>query len=372
MASVLESYLLQVIDARRPVKGAVPSVLRGFLGGAARLYDAGLESYLAAETMGIRKRERLPIPVVSIGNLTVGGTGKTPMTVKLCGKLREKGVRLAILSRGHGGSSQETRVVSDTEGRMLLSPRDAGDEPVMLARSCSKIPVIVGKDRYQSGREALRRWPLDLLVLDDGFQYWQLARDLDIVLLDSVLPFDNGYPLPRGLLREPKRHLSRGHIAVITRADRLDAAGKTAIIEEIHAIKPNMPIFFASHKPISLIPVTGSSDPAPLSALFDKPIVALSGIAQPQSFLDTLKSAGYRIAGSLKYDDHHNYTVEDIKTATDTAEGSGAEAIVMTEKDSVKWPEYETKIPIYALRIEMSIEKEAELINSILTIDMES
>jgi len=279
-----EKYLLSVIDAADPRRGPVPTALRGFLAGCAGLYDAGLETYLNAERAGIRRRGRLPSPVISVGNLTVGGTGKTPMTAMLCNRLKERGLRVTILSRGHGGTSNDARIVSTPTGDIVLSSVDAGDEPVLLARLCPGVPVVVGKDRRLSGREALRNWPVDVFVLDDGFQFWQLARDLDIVLLDSKLPFDNGYPLPRGLLRDPARHIRRAQVAVVTRADRLDADARAALIDRVHGYAPDMPVHFASHAPVGLVQL----DLSYLNSTFPSSVVALSAIAQPESFYRTL------------------------------------------------------------------------------------
>ncbi len=366
MASGLDLYLRGVISAESPLPGVGPSMLRGFLSGCARLYDAGLEGYLAAERTGLRRRDRLPVPVISVGNLTVGGTGKTPMTAMLCRRLHERGLRVTILSRGHGGSSNDARIVSDPDGAIHLSPSDAGDEPVLLARLCPSIPVVVGKDRRDSGREAMRHWPVDVFVLDDGFQFWQLTRDLDIVLLDSRLPFDNGHPLPRGLLREPARHLARAGMAVVTRADRLDASGRNAVTAQIHSYAPEMPVYFASHKATAL--VAGDREIS-LDTLSDAKVVTLSAIAQPASFARSLTSAcGCNIVKEMRFEDHHVFTTDDVKAAETAATELGAEALVMTEKDAVKWPanDWTSSIHVYALRIAIEVEDAAGFVGDVV------
>lgn len=365
-----EEYVLSVISAGNPRPGAAASLVRGFLGGCAGLYDAGLEAYLAAERAGIRKRGRLPSPVISIGNLTVGGTGKTPMTAMLCQKLQQRGLRVTILSRGHGGSTNDARVVSTPDGDILQDSADAGDEPVLLARLCPGVPVVVGKDRRLSGREALRNWPVDVFVLDDGFQFWQLARDLDIVLLDSKLPFDNGHPLPRGLLREPARHIRRAHMAVVTRAGRLDAAARAALAERVHGYAPAMPIYFADHVPAGFIPVDRREDQNTVELAPQTPVVALSAIAQPDSFHRALiDAAGCRIARALTHPDHHRLTPADIADAQSAVVETRAKALVMTEKDAVKWPidRWTSDIPVYALRIGMQVENESEFLSDAIT-----
>jgi len=367
-----EQYLLSVIDATAPKAGPLPSALRGFLGGCAGLYDVGLEAYLAAERAGLRRRGRLPSPVISVGNLTVGGTGKTPMTAMLCNRLADRGLRVTILSRGHGGTSNDARVVSTPDGAIVMTSIDAGDEPILLARLCPSVPVVVGKDRRLSGREALRNWPVDVFVLDDGFQFWQLARDLDIILLDSKLPFDNGYPLPRGLLREPARHIGRAQMAVVTRADRLDAASRSALVDQVHGYAPEMPVHFASHSPVGLVGVGQGKEVWTVDCgtwNSKTTIVALSAIAQPESFYRTLTDfTDCTIAKKLSFTDHHRFTEADVAAAVDAARETGATAIVMTEKDAVKWPadKVDGEIPIYALRIAMQVEDEEIFLTDVL------
>ncbi len=360
MASHFESYARSVI-AEPGRRGIVPAVLRGFLGGCAGLYDVGLEAYLGAERLGLRRRrERLPVPVISIGNLTVGGTGKTPMTQWLCRGLTAQGRRVAVLSRGHGGTGVDVRVVSDTAGALYAMPEEAGDEPVLLARTLTGVPVLTGKDRRQSGREALRRFALDALVLDDGFQYWQIARDLDIVLLDARRPFDNGYPLPRGLLREPKRHLARAGMVVVTRADAVSEAAREELRGQIADLAPGAEVFFARHCPVGVASVDGfAEEPLPLSWLCGKSVVALAGIAQPQSFYETLTSSGANVVRELTYSDHARYAAADVDAAQRAVQESGAAVLIMTEKDAVKWPPQGLDAcPVYALRIAMQVEDE--------------
>ena len=365
--SRLQSYILEAIsEPGRPGLGA--DLTRGFLGGLASLYDAGLEGYLFAERVGLRRRERLPIPVISIGNLTVGGTGKTPMTQWLCRCLVSQGKRVAILSRGHGGASQSVRLVSESDGQVLLTASEAGDEPVLLARTLPGVPVLVGKDRRLSGREALRRFDLDALILDDGFQFWQLARDLDIVLLDARRPFDNGFPLPRGLLREPMRHLSRAQIVVVTRSGQLTYSERTALAATVSRLAPNVRLFFADHRAVGFVPADDlAAFLMPLSELSNKRIAAVSAIAQPQSFVDTLtRETEAVIVFQKAWADHQALTAAEADLVVAEAAQSGAEALVMTEKDAVKWPFLaETTLPIHALRMEMAVDDEAGLMEEI-------
>jgi len=344
--------------------GAGADLTRGVLVGLASLYEAGLEAYLAAEVAGLRKRQRLPVPVVSIGNLTVGGTGKTPMTQWLCRRLVAEGKRVAVLSRGHGGASQSVRLVSGMNGQVLLSAAEAGDEPNLLAQTLPGVPVLVGKDRRLSGREALRLFDLDMLLLDDGFQYWQLRRELDIVLLDAKRPFDNGFPLPRGLLREPKRHLSRAGVVVVTRAGELGEAERNALAAQIAALAPAARLFFAAHRAVGFVPAATLSEPLlPLLTLRGARVAVVSAIAQPQSFVNTLtREVGASIVSEKAWADHQALTAAEASAVVKEAVQAGAEALVMTEKDAVKWPlPADSRLPLYALRVEMAVEDEARL-----------
>ncbi len=369
MASRLEEYALSVI-AEPGRRGLLASFFRGFLTGCAGLYDAGLEAYLVGEKLGLRRRERLPVPVISVGNLTVGGTGKTPMTQFLCRRLQAQGKRVVVLSRGHGGESKSVRVVSNAKGDVLLTAAQAGDEPVLLAKTLPGVPVLVGKDRRLSGREALHRFAPDVLVLDDGFQFWQLVRDLDIVLLDARRPFDNGFPLPRGLLREPKRHLRRAQVVVATRSGNLKSSERAILAAQVNTLAPTASLHFADHRAVGLVPARDLSAPLlSLNTLAGKPIFAVSAIAQPQSFVQTLEQeAGAKVLRIRRWPDHHFFTPEEAGEVLADAARLGAVALVMTEKDAVKWPVLveNAGLPVYALRIEMAVENEAQFLRDIL------
>ena len=277
-----------------------------------------------------------------------------------------QGKRVAVLSRGHGGASQSVRLVSDSDGQVLLSAADAGDEPALLAQTLPGVPVLVGKDRRQSGREALRRFDLDVLVLDDGFQFWQLARALDIVLLDARRPFDNGFPLPRGLLREPMRHLKRAKVVVATRSGCLTSTERSALAGQVARLAPDARLFFADHRAIGLVPADALTAPLlPLSELSGTRIGAVSAIAQPQSFVDTLKGeTGAFVVWQKAWADHQALTAAQANAVVKEAVVAGAVALVLTEKDAVKWPfSGEVTLPIYALRVEMVVEDEVGLMD---------
>ena len=358
-----------MIDAPgRP--GLTADALRAALGSLERLYSVGLAAYLFAERLGLRRRGRLPVPVVSIGNLSVGGTGKTPMTQWLVSHLHAEGRRVAVLSRGHGGASQAVRVVSDDAGAVLLSAQDAGDEPHLLAATLPGTPVLVGKDRRESGRAALRRFELDVLVLDDGFQFWQLGRDLDIVLLDARRPFANGHALPRGLLREPKQNLRRAGVVVATRAGGLDDAARAALSGEVARLAPRASVFFADHRAAGFVPAHDlSAPPVSWEQFRGRPVFAACAIARPDSFRRTLEQeAGAQVLELTVWEDHHPLTREDAAKVLAEAARAGAEAVIITEKDAVKWAAVcapDAGLPVYALRVAMAVDDAAGLMAAV-------
>lgn len=368
MPTRLEQWGARLLAGELPSTPSTRLAL-GALASCAIVYDFGLEAYLLAERVDLRHRTRLPVPTLSIGNLTVGGTGKTPMTQLVCRTLAEAGRHAAVLSRGHGGAGPSVRIVSDGQGEVFLSAEDAGDEPFLLARTLPKVPVLVGKDRRASGREALTRFALDALVLDDGFQYWQLARDLDMVLLDARRPFDNGWPLPRGLLREPKRHLGRAQMVVVTRADTLTIQERDGLTRQIECLAPRAELYWARHQAQGFVQADDlGSALLPPDAFAGQAVVALSGIAQPASFDRSLTDdAGIPIARHLVYPDHARYGSDELLAAQQAIDDTGAAAVIMTEKDAVKWPHPNTlSVPAYALRMTMQVEDYARWAASLL------
>jgi tetraacyldisaccharide 4'-kinase len=337
-------------------RGLGATLARGALVVLAGLHVAGLEAYLLPYRTGVRKRFRLPVPVIAIGNLTSGGTGKTPMAALVAGHLRDAGRRVVLLSRGHGGSHERTgvpQVVSDGES-VLLGPDVAGDEPALLARLLPGVPVVVGRDRRKSGRLAIERFAPDVVVLDDALQFWQLHRDLDLVLLDARRPFDNGFVLPRGLLREPSYHLSRAGIVVLTRADRVSAEELAATTARVQRLAPTAAVFAARHAPLGWVDAaTGAV--LPTDDLTGRPVLAFSGIADGRAFTDSARALGADVAASRDFGDHHAYTAEEA--AGLAAQVPPAGAAITTDKDLVKvgplWPS--GAAPLYALRVGMEM-----------------
>ena len=359
-----EEYLVSVLHGR---PGFGPALLRAGLSGLAPIYSVGLKTYLLPYQLGIRQRYRLPVPVVCIGNLTTGGTGKTPMTQTICRRLQAEGRRVVVLNRGYGGKQEHgCAVVSDGKS-LFLSATDAGDEAFLLASTLTGVPVLVGKDRRVTGRLACERFSPDVIVLDDGLQFWQLHRDLDIVLLNAQSPFDNGWAFPRGLLREPPSHLKRAGIVVLTNATQAGTALTEAAKAQAQRLAPAAPIFTANLLPDSLRPIgeKGRGENGllitPLSWLKGKRVAALSAIGNPASFEELLTRWGANVICRFRFRDHQALTESDLQAALDKARRADCDVLLTTEKDAVKWPVLATPpaLPIFALRVTMQIDEES-------------
>jgi tetraacyldisaccharide 4'-kinase len=305
------------------------------------LYHIGLS---ASKHYSLRNRKSLPHRVVSIGNITTGGTGKTPAAIALAEEAKRRGLHPVILTRGYRGKAKGPCFVTRGEGP-LLSAEEAGDEPVLMAERLAGVPVVKGGDRYEAGCYALQKLDLrnierDALVfiLDDGFQHWPLRRDKDIVLVDAVKPFGNGSLLPFGRLREPLRSLGRADIIVLSRADGSGASGQggsvDALVKEIRRYNATAPVFPAAHKPLSCRLKSGEKKPP--EWLSGKKVFGLCAIGNPLSFRKTVLSLGAQFLGCSIFRDHHRYRPSDVANVVRNAGRCGAEWIVTTEKDIIK------------------------------------
>ena len=300
------------------------------------------------------------LPVISVGNITAGGTGKTPCIIRIAELLQSEGRHPAIISRGYkSGMEKEGGLVSDGHS-ILATQKMAGDEPYMMALKLPGVPVLVGKDRISSARKA-KELGADILLMDDGFQYWSMKRDRDIVLLDCTNPFGYGHALPRGLLREPLDSLRRASLFVLTKSDQV-GPGKTEDIKgRLRQLAGLVPVITSCHSP-SAVTAYGEwkagKERAPLGRTRGKRAYLVSGIGNPAAFAETAKEAGLFLTGEMAFDDHHDYTDEDIRNAESEGRRYGADMIVVTEKDAVKMMNLssikKSTIPFYVLEIEMT------------------
>jgi tetraacyldisaccharide 4'-kinase len=304
---------------------------------------------------GILNSRSLPRPSISVGNIVVGGGGKTPLTMWLAEKLMASGVRVAILTRGYGRVHGGFRLVEPGD-----SWQSVGDEPALMASKISGLTIAVSKNRYKAAIKVLERCEVDLFLLDDGFQHYALKRDLDIVVIDGRKRFGSGRVLPAGILREPVSSLKKADLIVVTRTQRIDPEFERYLKGHTAA-----PIFWADYQPMELSPVSPAEPPQKEG---DKggSFVAFCGIAGPDGFRDSLARAGIEVAELLAFPDHHPFSVSDMDTIVGTAVERQAAALVTTEKDAVRWPHRKLPLPVYSLPVQPVVEGEEEILERIL------
>jgi tetraacyldisaccharide 4'-kinase len=315
--------------------GERPEDRSGALSVALRLlsfpYGAAVAARNRLYDKGILRQERLPCPVISVGNLTVGGTGKTPTAIFLANLLGGKGRRPAVLSRGYGGrATAPVNVVSDGN-RILMGWREAGDEPVLIAGAAPGVPVLTGPRRLLTGRAAIEKFGADVLILDDAFQHRELQRDFDIVLIDAARPFGNGHLLPRGELREPPAALRRAHLLIRTGAEEDPA-------EPLRRAS-DLPTFRGIHRPRGIVEAaTGRL--LPVASLQGQKVCAFAGIGSPEAFRRSLAALGAEVVSFRTFPDHHPYSSADLDDLRRFAAESNVDRIVTTEKDGVRLADF--------------------------------
>ena len=365
-AETIATFYLEVISEERSDFKA--KCTRGFLFGASRLVKVYIKLHRWLIKYRILRDKTLGVQVIAVGNLTWGGTGKTPVVEKFARELRDAGRNVAILSRGYRSKppplgkrladkllfrqdSTPPRVVSDGKS-LLLDSEMAGDEPYMLASNLKDVVVLVDKDRVKSGRFAIEKYGCDTLLLDDGFQYWDLrGRRHDVVLVDCQQPFGNEHLLPRGTLREPPSHLARAQTIFITKSD-----GKTTELRQrISKLNPDAAIIECVHHPLYLEDVF-TGEQRGLDLLRGKKVASLSGIAQPESFEQSLVKLGAELVYSKRFVDHHRFTQQEVLNAINRSKKRQADTIITTQKDAVRFPKIDRRdLAIYFMRVEIKI-----------------
>ena len=313
-------------------------------------------------SLGLLKTKALPCPVISVGNITVGGTGKTPLVMAMTKGLMNRGIHVAILSKGYKRKRTSGPIVSDGK-TVFLSPEESGDEPFLMAQACKEIPVLVGKDRFLNGRIALQRFGVQGLLLDDGYQHLPLHRDINILLIDSHIGFGDHTLLPRGILREPLSHLRRADLFLFTKVE--DPETCQPLGKKISKIHPSSQVFHSHYEPISLI--GPQEEEEELHVLKGKKILALSGIANTNYFTSLLRKCGMEIKKEVIFPDHHLYNAKDLSFLE--GKSKGVDCIVTTEKDMVKLRQLPIgHLPLRALRIEVKIWEEKEFYQKVMEI----
>ena len=362
-----ETFALEVIFGER--RGKKAALLRGVLFGLSKVFLIIVKGRRWLYEARIIRDHPLGVQVITVGNLTVGGTGKTPVVEKFARVLTDQGRKVAILSRGYRSKPPPLtkrwknkillqdeivppRVVSDGKS-LLLNSEDAGDEPYMLASNLKDVVVLTDKDRVKSGRYAIEQFGCDTLLLDDGFQYWKLAgRRRDIVLVDAQQPFGNEHLLPRGTLREPPEHIRRADTIFITKSD-----GETAGLRaRIRKHNPNAGIIECVHWPLFFEDVFNPDQREQIGWLKGKKVATLSGIAQPESFEQSLLQQGADLVYTKRFADHHRFNQQEILNTINRAKKRRAEVILTTQKDAVRFPKIDRRdLPIFYMRVEIKI-----------------
>ena len=359
----LENYLVRLIQEKGADQDqpAAVNVFLALLKGISLVFSAVVSLRYFLYVIGLLRRYPLGIQVISIGNVTAGGTGKTPVTEIFARTLAAEGRKVAILSRGYRRKEaplwqrlftqvvEPPLVVSDGK-HVLLDSEKGGDEPYMLASNLPGVAVVVDRNRVKAGRYAIKRLGCDTIILDDGFQYQKLKHSIEVVLVDSTNPFGNGHMLPRGILREPARHLKRADIIFLTKC-RGDV---TAVREEIRKYNTTAEIVECNHTPKVLKDVWSRAE-YPLSWLNGKTTCTPSGIASPKGFENSLRHLGAKVVWCERYADHHRYDSSEILYALNRTADMGADALVTTEKDAVRFPRFETT-PVRCLYLRIAIE----------------
>jgi len=362
-----ETFALEVIFGER--RGKKAALLRGVLFSLSKVFLIIVKGRRWLYEARIIRDHPLGVQVITVGNLTVGGTGKTPVVEKFARVLTDQGRKVAILSRGYRSKPPPLtqrwknklllqdevvppRVVSDGKS-LLLNSEDAGDEPYMLASNLKDVVVLTDKDRVKSGRYAIEQFGCDTLLLDDGFQYWKLAgRRRDIVLVDAQQPFGNEHLLPRGTLREPPEHIRRADTIFITKSD-----GETAALRaRIRKHNPNAGIIECVHWPLFFEDVFNPDQREQIGWLKGKKVATLSGIAQPESFEQSLVQQGADLVYAKRFADHHRFNQQEILNTINRAKKRRAEVILTTQKDAVRFPKTDRRdLPIFYMRVEIKI-----------------
>ena len=327
----------------------------------AKLYELAVRLRVAAYETDYLKQKSLDATVISVGNLTLGGTGKTPMTHYIARYLKSEEQSVVILTRGYARKSSGMRVINDKRGVGAdASSREFGDEPLMLARLLPDVPIIVNKDRYEAGLWAERELGAQVLVLDDGYQHLALARDLNILLIDANDPFGGFEMPPFGRLREPLYGIKRADAVVITHADKpFDQAQTLGIIK--HHLGDKVPVMYF-YSTITELRHLATGEVYDARSFSGWNVAVACGISNPHAFTENILQIGINIVAESFFPDHHAFDQRDVEQITRAAREAGADAIVTTEKDAVRMEDLEHgDVPIYAVRLELESEDEVRL-----------
>ena len=363
-----QTYFIDLVHDKE-VRGISRRFIMGVFYVFSLIYEQLVNLKLTMYRWGWAKKERLGCYVISLGNVTVGGTGKTPTAPHLAREISDMGYRVAILNRGYRAKWRgEVGIVSDGH-TLKMDAETAGDEAFMLAKHLPNVPVLIGAQRAVTGRYAIEHFGAEVAILDDGYQHWQLERDMDILLVDAVNVFGNGYLLPRGTLREPLSHIDRADVCLMTKVDQAAPGAIAHIWETFRSYNQDGLILESIHQPRQFVRLSDwyediAAGGVPVTEMEGKKVLAVSAIGNPASFEQTLADLGIEMVESMRYPDHHDYGERDMAEVLYRAETLGVEAIVITEKDAVKVPgdvvRAKWRIPMYVISVEVTLQKGRE------------
>lgn len=327
------------------------------------LYRVVTQTRLAAYKRGLLPVTKLPAPVISVGNLTTGGTGKTPLVEWVCRTLARKQRKVCVLTRGYGRPFPGSRVIVSDGFIVLADAAEAGDEPFLLAQNLKGLAAVISDpNRIAAGKWAIDHLGAEVFVLDDGFQHLALARDLNILTIDATNPWGGGKLLPAGRLREPRSGLSRADCVIVTRADQSD--NLVALELELQRLVRSRPVVVTSEMIVKGISRMNSEQPEDLVSV-PLPVAAFCAVGNPESFFKLLRRGGIDPVFTRTFRDHHQYTQADVDSLIEESGKAGVRSVVTTAKDAVKLKQRKFELPCYVLNIEISIEDEDRIIQMV-------
>jgi tetraacyldisaccharide 4'-kinase len=367
--------------AHSPERPWYAFILLGFLRGLSYVYGFGARVNLWLYEAGILTTRKLDCCVISIGNITVGGTGKTPTAQRVAMMIKNLGYRVVILNRGYRSHwNKPLGVVSDGE-KIYMTSYEAGDEAYLMAKMMPGVPVVIGKNRDVTGSYAVEKLQAEVIIMDDGYQHWQLKRDLDIVLVDTLNMFGNGCLLPRGILREPLNHLDRADMFLFTKSDQSSQLTRTSLTDNIRRYNMEAPIVECIHHAKEFVEIADwykgiQQNRLPLEDLKGKRVMVFSAIGNPSSFEQNVSGCGLEIVEAIRYPDHHDYGMLEMQYIGERASELNADALITTGKDAVKIPTefiyFNRDIPLYVMNMDIMVTRNEEIFDKKLADTVET
>ena len=329
------------------------------------IYSKLIDARNALYENGVLKSHSFNIPVISVGNITIGGTGKTPLVAYVANVLAERSERVCVISRGYRRENEKQHVLVSDSKKILSNFKTAGDEPIELAKKLlGKAIVIADANRARAGRRAIEEFGATTLVLDDGFQHIKINRDLDIITIDGTNPFGNQKTLPSGILREPIKNLRRSDLVIVTRANLVKNTNN--LKKMIKFLHPDCEVFIAKNKTSKIISLKHYLDDSVSinisgSDILEKPSLAFCALGNPNNFFDQLIDNGFNISAEKSFRDHHFYNQKDIRELEKSAIESSCEILLTTAKDAVKLEEIKFEFPVFIIESTLSFDQEKKL-----------